>query len=148
MTTEEKAKAYDEAIKKIKGYTTDEYGCARLKPLDIFPELAESEDESEDERIRKAIIKWFKAYNGVTKQVHPELINFWITWLEKQGEQKPAKDIKIWTIQDAKDGDILAYNNSIIILCALILTPLDSLHLRLACSSRIDPRCQCRLTRY
>lgn len=43
--------------------------------------------ESEDERIRKEIINWFHSYNGCTKQVHPELIDSWLAWLEKQGEQ-------------------------------------------------------------
>ena len=44
-TIEEKAKAYDEALERIKKYVLDEHGCTRLRPEDIFPELKESEDK-------------------------------------------------------------------------------------------------------
>lgn len=124
---------------------------------DIFPELAESEDK----RIRKALIHFIKqgeikgtirTYLGVTEK---EML----AWLEKQGEQKPTDNVEpkfkvgdwvvspngvYWhidairdsryqvssglgncadwplntniyhkfTIQDAKDGDVLAWYDS------------------------------------
>ena len=78
-------KAYKEALERARminngedvdveaGTTTCEY---------IFPELKESEDE----RIRKTLIKYFDAYpkdyfGGLKK-------NYIVAWLEKQGEQK------------------------------------------------------------
>ena len=49
MTQEQKAKAYDEALEKARKYR-DEEGFTEME--DLFPELAESEDE----RIRKTLI--------------------------------------------------------------------------------------------
>jgi len=119
----------------------------------LFPELKESEDE----RIRKWLIGYFNQYiiDGMPQVFGSGLnIKDVITWLEKQGEQKPAYkvepkfkvgdwitngkciwkidsidedmyytnhcgidcggDIKsideeyhLWTIQDAKDGDLI-----------------------------------------
>lgn len=83
MTTEEKAKAYDEALEKAKmiivdgGY--DEFNNPFVK---LFPELKENEDE----RVRKEIIAFVKSRLAG----FPDCNRF-IAWLEKQGEQKPAK---------------------------------------------------------
>ena len=77
-TIEKKAKAYDEAIKKAQDMLS--YKELRREDAEyLFPELAESEDE----KIRKALIECIE-YNvniagGFGKQ---ELI----AWLEKQGE--------------------------------------------------------------
>ena len=145
---QEKAKAYDEAIKRIQSYAVDEYGCTRIKVVDVFPELKESEDE----RIRKRIID---ALHGDVLDM--EETTKAIAWLEKQCEQKHADNViktkfhkgdwiihqgteniyqvvavlsnhyqlrygdnytiqncadvdrhaRLWTIQDAKDGDVL-----------------------------------------
>ena len=88
---EEKAKAYDEAIEKIQKYVKDDYGCTRLRPEDIFPELKESEDE----KIRACIgmcltdidEQRFADFNTNLKEC--------LAWLKKQGEQKPA-----WSEED------------------------------------------------
>ena len=82
MTTEQKAKAYDEAIRKAK-ITLDCCDSASIATkntvYDIFPELKESEDE----RIRGAIIDHLKD-NNLTE---------WAAWLKKQG--KPSdKEMK------------------------------------------------------
>ena len=80
-------KKYKEALKRashIKGYKT-------LTPQEaaeyIFPELRESEDE----KIREELISYLHA---VIKEVgelgHPK-IDRWISYLEKQKEQKPAE---------------------------------------------------------
>lgn len=45
LSIEEKAKRYDEVINRMKHYVIDEYGCSRIKVVDVFPELKESEDE-------------------------------------------------------------------------------------------------------
>ena len=56
MAIEEKARAYDEALEKVRqlcAYPTTKPFISDLK--DLFPELAESADE----RIRKALIRYF-----------------------------------------------------------------------------------------
>lgn len=62
-----------------------------------FPELAESEDE----RIRKALIDGFKRYNDGTL-FNGCLVKDIIVWLEKQCEQKEVEPTPIFRI-----GDIL-----------------------------------------
>lgn len=77
MTIEEKAKAYDEALGRAKEMRTTLSDQAISEY--IFPELKESEDE----RIRKAIIDYFNlqedntTYSFISKK---DIIN----WLEKQ----------------------------------------------------------------
>ena len=77
MTQEEKAKAYDEAFKeaeKIHKFSSD---VAEIKRMEqIFPELKESEDE----KIRKELIKFVKVNIPDEER--------YIAWLEKQGGQK------------------------------------------------------------
>ena len=74
MTQEEKAKAYDDAIKRAKRMFSE-------KELNyLFPELAESDDEKIISAIRKAIeAKVENLGNGVTRTAC-------LAWLEKQGE--------------------------------------------------------------
>lgn len=94
MTIEEKTKAYDEAYKRA----AIRFGSNVADEL--FPELKESEDE----RIRKALIKGFNKldksatwYNGITNgQI--------IAWLEKQGEQNPLKGTLGDVFDDIKFG--------------------------------------------
>lgn len=92
LTIEEKAKRYDEAIEKLRSLHDDYDTVSTL--IDIKEELEQiiSElKESDDDRIRKEIIKFIK----VSK---PEWENYrdyssWIAWLEKQGEQKPYSGV-------------------------------------------------------
>ena len=82
MTLEEKAKAYDEALKRVKNLentTTEEEALIKY----IFPELCESEDEK--------IIKFLK--HAATLDAADELFQEYgvkhtqvIAWLEKQKE--------------------------------------------------------------
>ena len=131
----------------------------REKLKEIFPELAESDDE----RIRKAIHIYLDWLDGRNKDYQPKgnySIKDMIAWLEKQGEQKPTDKVEpkfkngqwivwqnkcykvnyngcgyeligqnglstsleyvtvdenahLWTIQDAKDGDVLVCNGNI-----------------------------------
>ena len=70
----------------------------------MFPELSESEDE----KVRKELIDFaIKANNGVTSILANNYdFNKWIAWLEKQGEEKPATDIKV-IIPKFRVGDIV-----------------------------------------
>ena len=104
MTTEEKAKAYDEALERARklyeqGTITESLGY-------VFPELKESEDE----RIRKAIISGMKSLQEKGKYTEFAHIpmNDVFAWLEKQGEQKPT--IEMITSEESLGIDSETYN--------------------------------------
>ena len=149
MTIEEKAKAYDEAIEKVK----KSYGNRIAE--DIFPELREDDNE----RIKKNCIRFLE----LQRQHYAETfeIEECIAWLANQGKNSTNKTkprfnvgdwvifikdkrifrveekenyeytlryilggsiclpfsneelIREWTIQDAKDGDIICYKDEI-----------------------------------
>lgn len=86
MTNEEKVKAYDKAIEKARGMYKEGLWNARLEY--IFSELKETEDE----RIRKAMIEMIHDTSGdslwVDYSIHKEDA---LAWLEKQDEQKPIE---------------------------------------------------------
>ena len=92
MTTEEKAKAYDKAIEKIKYVMKHDVQLVLNKEdlQDIFPELAESKDE----RIRNVIRGWIYTQptsffdSGISKE---EMF----AWLESKEEQYNNEDLNI-----------------------------------------------------
>ena len=102
LSIEEKARAYDEALKVLHKYDGANIMFSQSLKEEMFPELKESKDE----RIRKAIIKHFKvgteytSFSGFSKS---EIINY----LEKQGEQKHViNQLKF------KIGDVIKRRNS------------------------------------
>ena len=86
MTDKEKAKAYDEAIRKAK-ITLDCCNSASITTkntiYNIFPELAESEDE----RIRKEIISALNFANH--KDVYDKHLD-WLKSLKERNTWKPS----------------------------------------------------------
>jgi hypothetical protein len=86
-------KRYKEAIELMKDCIPDADGLVHVRPQDIFPEL----EESEDERIREAMIDFFKheREEGIVVLHYGVNIESMIAWLEKQGEKKAA-----WTPMD------------------------------------------------
>ena len=86
LSIEDKAKAYDEAIEQAEKELTvcRDMNCDAARQIfRLFPQLAESEDE----RIRKGLIEYFKDFRlGTFAYLEPKKI---IDWLEKQGT--PAK---------------------------------------------------------
>lgn len=93
-TIEQKAKAYDEAIKKAREYHNADIDNRIMEYL--FPELIESEDE----HIRKELIEYIRKTNCINfigKYSKKETEKF-IDWLEKQGTQKLAE----WGEEDEK----------------------------------------------
>ena len=123
MTTEEKAKAYDEALKEAKKWhktfvSGQNYPATDIKVSYewIFPEL----EESEDDRIRKEIIAFIKKRDRsgcdydydkwiawLEKQVYPQMVadaylkgcnDTEKKWLEKQGET--SDQIHYWTEEE------------------------------------------------
>lgn len=87
MSIEEKAKAYDEALERARKYMAKGYDV--LMP-EIFPQLRESEDE----RIRKEIIKFIQDF---CNPCDPDC-DKWIAYLEKHKEQKPVE----WSEEDER----------------------------------------------
>ena len=94
MTTEEKAKAYDKAIEKLRDFYRDYDTISYLIDVkeelaNLFPELAESKEE----RIRKEIIAFIKRRDRSGCDYDYDK---WIAWLEKQGEKsqywKPSEE--------------------------------------------------------
>lgn len=88
-TIEQKARAYDDVIRKLRGMMPNwerlSYnGKTFLQDLIyIIPELAESEDE----KVRKEIVNYFQCQSEeepTRKEIHDK----WINWLEKQAERK------------------------------------------------------------
>lgn len=105
MTQEEKARAYDEALEKATTYhdnakvAGDYSAVARYE--NIFPELAESEDE----RIRKELIAFFQ--DDLRGDYWHDLeVGHILAWLEKQKEQK-------FELCDMGRWDEESYNNGI-----------------------------------
>lgn len=91
MTQEEKAKAYDEALKRAKELYVPakrENSPAWASYEYIFPQLAESEDE----KIRKWIINFIEVRLPDAAEFEPEY-RAALAWLEKQKEQKPNVEI-------------------------------------------------------
>ena len=143
LSTEQKAKAYDEAIERAKSKIKNDKDHVLYEDdiTDIFPELKESE-ESEDEKIRKELLA------VIDDLILPdEQKERFVAWLEKPAYKIEPKfkvgdwiicynhdvdkivkfdddkvrfesgewlyihqlneDCRLWTIQDAKDGDVL-----------------------------------------
>ena len=80
LTIQEKAKAYDEALKVLHKYDGANIMFSQSLKEEMFPELKESKDE----RIRKAILELVKQSSGILEKKNQEQM---LDWLEKQGEQ-------------------------------------------------------------
>lgn len=103
MTTEEKARAYDEAIERakevIRKMNMYDGTCIKEDIEDIFPQLAESEDE----RTRKEIIEFIRSQ---IEDGNSAGWDRWIAYLEKQKENpKSADSIPSDCVSDAKCED-------------------------------------------
>ena len=93
-------KKYNEALEKARqlcAYPTTKPFISDLQ--DLFQELAESEDE----KIRKAIVN---AIHNYAYRLEEKIPTEWLTWLEKQGEQKPAEPRFRFSI-----GDVIKSEN-------------------------------------
>ena len=82
-------KRYEVALERAKYYHSKNYMLINSAIEDIFPELAESEDE----RIRKELIEFLKLPHSrfVGNREHEK----WIAWLERQGEKKDTRKREI-----------------------------------------------------
>ena len=82
LSTEQKAKAYDEALEVAQRFYNNSVAITKKGLEDIFPKLKESEDE----KIRKFLIQMAQNGHGGNK----DWWNKCITWLEKQGQIKDS----------------------------------------------------------
>lgn len=87
MTEKEKAKAYDEALKKASAAHKDEDRHLKATLERIFPELKEDDDDS----IKKDLIQWVDEFPDIIWRGHYK--KDIIAWLEKQGEPNPYSGV-------------------------------------------------------
>lgn len=132
MTEKEKAEAYDEALKKASAAHKDEDKHLKATLERIFPELKESKDE----KIKTAILNnpsntgknepkfkvgdWIVDNCSYVWKIEGILNQFYILEGVEGGESRPTidwvdKTFHLWTIEDAKDGDVLACNEEILL---------------------------------
>ena len=96
-------KKYDEALERMKSWARGEHPeCfteARKAAEFIFPELAESEDES----IRKGIIEYLEQsqFGEEHYQIDDDIVRNYISWLEKQKEQLKIKQDMLTTFRNS-----------------------------------------------
>lgn len=102
LTIEQKAKAYDEALKVLHKYDGANIMFTQELKEEMFPELKESEDE----RTRKEIVQF------IQMEVEDEIVgNKWLAWLEKQAEQNsPSTNERAWLYLVS---DVLTWQNGI-----------------------------------
>ena len=94
MTEKEKAKAYDEALKKASTAHKDEDRHLKATLERIFPELKEDDGE----RIKKELIQWVDEFPDTIWRGHYK--KDIIDWIEKQGEQKKQVHFPKFTFDD------------------------------------------------
>ena len=89
LSIEEKAKRYDDAIERAKEINNEQ----RAQPFNVMTKVFPELKESEDERIRKELIKETK---GCEVRLFEAVTNDeFVSWLEKQGEKESA-----WSEED------------------------------------------------
>lgn len=89
LTTQEKAEAYDralEAVKRLREVNPSDEGIQRWVN-ENFPELCKSDDE----KIRKELIRAFKSLNTIKVWNGIERTDI-LAWLEKQGQKETTYD--------------------------------------------------------
>ena len=90
MTTEQKAKAYDEAIERAsKLRVQNPFDTVSQMMEHVFPELCESKDE----RIRKTLINFFQDWHKNRSHCWGISVPEILAWLEKQGTSYTKKDV-------------------------------------------------------
>lgn len=109
MTENEKAKAYDEALKKASATHKDEDRHLKATLERIFPELKEDDDE----RIKKDLIQWVDEFPDIIWRGHYK--KDIIAWLEKQGDKdkliQEFGEYKVKYTQEVLEKHINSMNN-------------------------------------
>lgn len=100
LSIEQKAKAYDKALSvALETYKTQPMYRDWLEKM--FPELKESEGEKISREITEFLVDF---NNGEYERPTEDIIDEWLSWLEKQGESQVRTGIEwVNTIDDACD---------------------------------------------
>ena len=110
MIENEKAKAYDEALKKASAAHKDEDRHLKATLERIFPELKEEDD---DEKIKKDLIQWVDEFPDIIWRGHYK--KDIIAWLEKQGYKdkliQELGEYKVKYTQEVLEKHINSMNN-------------------------------------
>ena len=111
LNIEEKAKAYDEAVERLRNAFYDnnsrmceEYRNAALKIIEpIFPELKYSEDEL----ARKEMLEYcYKRMNNEFPSITIHQVKRWLTWLEKLGDKDKFIEKELGCIKGYRENAI------------------------------------------
>ena len=109
MTENEKAKAYDEALKKASAAHKDEDRHFKATLERIFPELKEDDDE----KIKKDLIQWVDEFPDIIWRGHYK--KDIIAWLETQGDKdkliQELGEYKVKYTQEVLEKHINSMNN-------------------------------------
>lgn len=109
MTENEKAKAYDEALKKASAAHKDDDRHLKATLERIFPELKEDDDE----KIKKDLIQWVDEFPDTIWRGHYK--NDIIAWLEKQGDKdkliQELGEYKVKYTQEVLEKHITSMSN-------------------------------------
>lgn len=93
MTQEEKARAYDEALAKAREYKKYDYMMINAALDNIFPELAESEDEKVKRILHSISSKMSANICDIFTEEEFQCFDAWSnSWLEKQGKPKWSEE--------------------------------------------------------
>lgn len=123
LSIEEKARAYDKALERAQALYNDknEIGYANVESVleEVFPSLKESENE----KIRKTIIRFFKdQYSNETEMYDGSVtVGKAIAWLEKQDNNKLNTNIKScieMILTDADEQRFKDYNTNLAVCLA------------------------------
>lgn len=88
LSIEEKAKAYDEALKVLHKYDGANIMFTQDLKEEMFPELKKSKNENTDEKIRKALIKLVTNHASMDLFIEYDIHSYEaLDWLEKQGNK-------------------------------------------------------------
>ena len=105
-----KEKSYDELLQNARKFYEDEHVSEEVSSLleALFPELKESKDE---DSIKNSLMQylwdlWHKEIDPITPDI--STCDKWISWIEKQGKQKPAFEMK--TPEESLGVDSDTYN--------------------------------------
>ncbi len=128
LTIEQKAQRYDKALAKARTIVNSiNVGLIGKDSFEaVFPELKENKEESTDEKVRKALIKLVTNHASMDLFIEYDIhLDEALSWLEKQGKQKPAD--KIEPKFNFKDGQWIVATGK----CTYLITKIDGFNVTL-----------------
>ena len=105
LTIEQKAKAYDEDIKKIENIKTGKCETTFLFTEGLFEHIFPELKEPNDEKIRKELIDAIQGLwddDALPMPLSVKRKDAWLAWLEKQAADKPYYTELLGYFEDGK----------------------------------------------